>query len=152
MIRFNPWWITGLIDGEGCFHVATRRQKSGKVIFRTHFKIEVAYTDIVMIRGIKRYCGCGKIYKINYINKPGRKYRSNSAAYWINKKTDLCKLIKHLSKYPLQSKKKKDYRLWLKAHQLVKQKKNLRPEFTSIFNNIRSKMNLEKGKNPQTLK
>ena len=30
--KFNPWWVTGFVDGEGCFHVSITERKNLKLV------------------------------------------------------------------------------------------------------------------------
>lgn len=64
----NPWYITGLIEGEGCFCISISKHKTNKVGFevRPMFEVEMIFEDRHLLERIYEYFKCGKLYKLAY--------------------------------------------------------------------------------------
>ncbi len=113
----HPFWLTGLIDAEGCFmlkKVNTSVTGSG---IHLYFQITQHVRDVVLMEKIKKFLDCGIIY--NY--KEGVDFR-------VSKISDIMeKIIPLLEEYPLQGVKFEDYRCFKEAGSLVKNKEHLTP-------------------------
>ncbi|MBU0998012.1 LAGLIDADG family homing endonuclease [Patescibacteria group bacterium] len=64
----NPWYITGLVDGEGCFCITISKHKTKKLGFdpRLMFEIEMIIDDEKLLRKLKDHFKCGHVYILNY--------------------------------------------------------------------------------------
>lgn len=108
------WWITGLADGEACFF-ASIVQREGRVGKSRHgmtldarFQLTLRYDDVDTVRMVHDYFGCGKMRK-----KPGKGRNCPQSELKVYKTDDLLNVIvPHFEKYPLKSKKKKDFETW----------------------------------------
>lgn len=116
-LELNPWFITGFTDGEGSFSLSVRDidkyTKKGKVLYV--FSIILHKKDEGILRSIQSTLGVGKIYTHG---KQGVQFRVES-------KKELCILIEHFDKYPLITKKAKDFLCFKKAIFLIKNKEHL---------------------------
>jgi hypothetical protein len=90
----DPWYITGMIQGDGSLYVHFPRE-------HTNFALGQEIESLVILKDIKNYFNnIGHIYKIN-----DTYYR-----YQIYKKDDIINiLIPHLRKYPLYCIKGSDF-------------------------------------------
>jgi len=116
-LELNPWFITGFTDGEGSFSLSVRDidkdTKKGRVLYV--FSIILHEKDEGILRSIQSTLGIGKIYAHG---KQGVQFRVES-------KKELLILIEHFDKYPLITKKSKDFVCFKQAIFLVKNKEHL---------------------------
>jgi len=119
-LELNPLFITGFTDGEGSFSISVRDidkdTKKARVLYV--FSIILHKKDHDILRSIQSTLGIGKIYKHG---KEGVQYRVES-------KKELLILIEHFDKYPLITKKGKDFLCFKKAISLIKNKEHLTKE------------------------
>ena len=115
--KLNPWFVTGLIDSEGCFSINIYQAKAyitGWTI-KPSFKLTVHKKDLALLEKLQNFFGVGKIYK----------QRADSLEYRIQNLKELGILISHLDKYPLFTQKQSDYKLFRKAIYLMLDKNHL---------------------------
>ena len=116
----NPWWITGLVDGEGCFRISILEYKKYKTGFRVEpiFIIALHEKDRALLELISSFWGVGKIYKQG----------DDSIQYRVSSIKGLEVILNHFDKYPLKTQKLADYLLIKQAYELIKNKEHLTPE------------------------
>ncbi|MBI3290007.1 LAGLIDADG family homing endonuclease [Candidatus Microgenomates bacterium] len=121
--KLNPYYISGLVDGEGCFCVSFNKHKNNRIEVRLIFEIELREDDIEVLERVKLTLGCGNIYHLNYEKykkwKPHYKYKVS------NLKDITKKVIPFFKKYPLQAKKKYSFEVFCKTAELIIAKKHL---------------------------
>ena len=116
--KLNPYYIVGLVDGEGCFCVSLNKRKdSPKPEVRLLFEIELRADDKEILERVKKTLGCGNIYYLDYERykkwKPHYKYKVSNIV-------DIStKVIPFFEKYPLQAKKKMSFDLFCKVAKLI---------------------------------
>ena len=119
-LELNPLFITGFTDGEGSFSISVRDidkdTKKARVLYV--FSIILHKKDDGILRSIQSTLGIGKIYKHG---KEGVQFRVES-------KKELLILIEHFDKYPLITKKGKDFLCFKKGISLIKNKEHLTKE------------------------
>jgi len=125
------WWVTGLVDGEGCFYASLsfRMKKSpdsGRSHLCTDFSVGLQIwmrdDDAIVVEKIRNYFGSGRINK-----KPVTKSRRSkvkgakpSVCYRIDLVEDLIDVvIPHFETFPLQSKKANDFEIWRQIVEFV---------------------------------
>ena len=61
--QMDPHWVTGFVDGEGCFHVEVKKKKKMKTGWALvpHFHLVLHKKDIAVLEKIKKILGVGKI-------------------------------------------------------------------------------------------
>lgn len=113
----SPWFISGFIDGEGCFYLNIYKDKSCSMgwAIKPSLKISLNKKDIALLEKIKNFFGVGKIYK----------QRENSVEYRVQSLKDLKIIISHIDKYPIITEKQVDYELFKKAVNLMLNKEHL---------------------------
>lgn len=115
--KLDPWFITGLVDGEGCFIVSITnnpKYKSGYNV-RLWFSIGLNEKDKVLLENMHSYFGVGKIYK----------HTQDTYSYRVQSVKDLQGIIVHFDKYPLITQKRADYLLFKQILELVQKKEHL---------------------------
>ena len=103
----DPWFVTGLVEGEGCFAVSFTLRKKLKLGIETRpsFSISLNERDLPLIQSIHAYFGCGAVR----FSKADSTYKFESRAI-----SDLMKtIIPHFEKFPLQGSKAKDFDIFV---------------------------------------
>ncbi len=108
--KVNGWWITGLVDGEGCFHASIRMDTRYPTLETLHigFQIGLVQDDVATLEKVRLYFGTGTIS----LARDRRPYAQDRMIYRMYRRSEFEKVIEHFEKYPLQSKKQKDYECW----------------------------------------
>lgn len=117
-------WLSGFIDGEGCFNACP----NGPKFFCIQFIIALRFDDVSIIKKIHRYLGG------QYRYLPPRNKYSPQVSFEITSAKNCLRLIEHLEKYPLQSRKQKDYEIWKEAVIMVARKDHLNGRYNYILN------------------
>lgn len=132
-IKLNPFFVSGIIDAEGCFFLNTyldKKTKSGWAI-KPSFKLALHSKDKALLEDLQIFFKVGKIYK----------QRENSVEYRVQNLKDLQILLAHLDKYQLLTQKRKDYELLKKAIHLMLNKTHLTLEGLRQIISIKAAMN-----------
>ena len=129
--RLNPHWITGFIDGEGCFMIQINKNHKMKTGYQIlpEFRLVQHIRDRKLLEKIAKYFGFGVVRKNSSRVKTTLEWR-------VRGRRDLKNLCDHLTKYPLRTKKLLDF---LKFRTVLKMMDNC-PDITKI-RNIKSTMN-----------
>ena len=115
--NIDPWWVTGFLDGEGCFHVSITENKNYQLAWqvRPRFQIGIHVKDKALLEDVKNYLRVGKIYK--------------SGPELIQLKVQSLKqletVINHFDKFPLKTKKRSDFKLLKMVIIKIKRKEHL---------------------------
>ena len=139
----NPWYLSGLVDGEGSFCITISKHKTKKLGLdpRLSFEIEMIIEDKPLLLKVKNTLNCGNVYTLSYERygwRPHAKYSTKS------QKEIFDKVIPFFRKYPMQGKKRKDFEFFCKAAEMFKKKEHLSIEGINKLREIQSKMNLRK--------
>ena len=104
-LKINPYFITGLTDGEGNFSLGVmedNKYKAGRRLLPV-FQIHMSGVDKDLLYEVQSFFGVGTLR----INK-----KTNSVNYSVSSVKDLKSvIIPHFIKYPLRSAKSVDFRL-----------------------------------------
>lgn len=119
---YHPQWLTGFIDGEGCFYINVQKyhyklsnEKTDKVWLI--FQITQHSRDTLLMRTIIKYLDCGRVSKRN---------SSPAVDFLVNNYMDIStKVISFLEKYSLETVKQKDSKDFCKAAVLIGKKEHL---------------------------
>lgn len=119
-------WVTGFTDGEGCFtifkYTAAPRRKCprGEVCRKATFAIALRGDDVAILKLIQSYFGCGDVMhsKPSYLRG-----RMNPWVRWsVRKFSDIADvIIPHYEKFPLRSRKAKDFEVWKQGVRFILQ-------------------------------
>ena len=102
-MNLHAEWITGFVDGEGCFHVGISVHKEMTVGFQVlpEFTVVQHERDVQVLYALKAYFGCGVV----------RVDHGDRMAYRVRKLKDLLEIIApFFMKHPLKTKKNVDFR------------------------------------------
>lgn len=110
-------WLTGLIDGEGSFMIQRSVYATGRrPTYQCKFRISMRSDDSEMLKEIVKELRIGyftREHRSEFFN--GGHWHKPTSAFCVSKIDDMIVLIKVLDKYPLRSKKKRDYLIWREA-------------------------------------
>lgn len=102
----EPWYVTGLTDGEGCFSISfsLRNRLNIKIETRPSFSISLNERDLPLLKKLNAFFKCGSI---RYSNSD-RTYK-----YEVRSVPELVKfVIPHFKKFCLSGSKSNDFRLF----------------------------------------
>ena len=122
--RLDPWWITGFVDGEGCFSISIFKNvttKSGVQIF-PEFVVTQGAKSLEALEKLQDFFKCGKIYE----NRRKDNHRESLYRYCVRSKTDLRdKIIPFFQKYPLQTTKHQDFLIFCQVMDMIEDRRHL---------------------------
>ena len=142
MKKLNPYYVTGLVDGEGSFYVGILPRSHNYVGWeaRPSFSLSQNEENKELVFKLKDFFRCGTI-------RPSKKDRM--IKYEVRSFKDLSqKIIPHFDKYQLAGEKKKDYEVFKKAIKIISKEKHL--EKSGLIKITR--LALEMTKNPRRIK
>lgn len=127
----NPHWISGFIEGEGCFYAGL--EKSGQL--RVYFIIGLNEKDKPVLLKIQHYLeNTGKIYEMT---------SNNAYQYKLSHKNSIDSfLIKHFDSYQLVGNKLLNYNIWKDIFIMYKNKLHLIPEGLDQIKKLIAKLNI----------
>ena len=102
-MNLHAEWITGFVDGEGCFHVGINAHAEMTVGYQVlpEFTVVQHERDVQVLHALKDYFGCG-VVRVNH---------GDRMAYRVRKLKDLLDVIApFFMKHPLKTKKNVDFR------------------------------------------
>ena len=102
-MKLDAQWITGFVDGEGCFHVGINRHKEMTAGFQVlpEFTVVQHERDVQILHALKAYFGCG-VVRGNHGDRMAYRVRS--------KKHLLDHIVPFFAKHPLKTKKNVDFK------------------------------------------
>ncbi len=121
--RLHPWYVTGLVEGEGTFMVSFNRRPKLRVGIETRpsFSVSLSERDLDLLRMLRRFFGCGGIR----YSRSDRTYK-----YEVRSITDLVrKIIPHFEKYPLAGAKRRDFEKFAQIVRWVHANHHLNPDY-----------------------
>jgi len=142
-MKLNPWYVCGLVEGEGCFCITISRHKTKKLHFdaRLMFEIEMIIDDKPLLETLQKAFGCGQIYILKYERYNWRPH----VKFAVKNNRDITeKIIPFFKKYQLQGKKRKDFKFFCQANELFQKKEHLTEEGIRRLRTVQSQMNLRR--------
>lgn len=119
IIKWNPWFVTGLTDGDGSLYITTRKDLTSRHGF--HISLEYKITAGIHPLNLKLlelvqtfFDGVGIICK-----------DKNAYQYVIRNRNHLSKVREHFENYPLQTTKHLHFQLWCRVLDLKQGKDHL---------------------------
>lgn len=102
-MNLHAEWITGFVDGEGCFHVGISAHAETTTGYQVlpEFTVVQHERDVQVLHALKDYFGCG-VVRVNH---------GDRMAFRVRKLKDLLDVIApFFMKHPLKTKKNVDFR------------------------------------------
>ena len=101
-MELEAQWITGFVDGEGCFHVAINRHPEMTLGYQVlpEFTVVQHKRDVQLLYALKDYFKCGVV----------RTNHGDRMAYRVRQREHLLQyIVPFFLKHPLKSKKRVDF-------------------------------------------
>lgn len=106
--------LAGLTDGEGHFGIA-KNTKHGLTTYTCVFVINMRDDDAPLIEWLHETSGLGVIYRATAIRQR-QGWETNPTISWrVQKKVECLQVVAIFERYPLLSKKARDFEIWAKA-------------------------------------
>ena len=144
-------WITGFVDGEGCFsiHFVRQADRLGRRGYRTGYQVahEFAVTQgarsVKCLHLLKRHFGVGKVY----LNRRHDNHKEDLYRFSVVRRNDLMNvIIPFFEKYPLRTSKLYDFTKFAECVRLMNLNVHLSPrgvvriaEITETMNHCKSR-------------
>ena len=115
--KLDPWWVTGFIDGEGCFDVyITENKKLNQGWEVQHrFSIVLHVKDKAILQNIQKHLGVGKNFKQG----------SQAIQLKVQSLKELETVINNFNMYTLMTRKCSDFKLLKMVIIKIKRKEHL---------------------------
>jgi len=101
-MKLDVGWITGFVDGEGCFHVGLNKHsdmKTGTQVL-PEFTVVQHKRDVQILHALKAHFGCG-VVRTNHGDRMAYRVRSLEHLLQI--------IVPFFMKHPLKTKKRIDF-------------------------------------------
>ena len=123
MENIKPWYISGLIEGEGSFSISFSFRKKLKIGIETRpsFSVTLNQRDLALLKKVQSYFNCGGIR----FSKSDRTYK-----FEVRSIQDIVKyILPHFNDYPLIGAKHLDFQKFKKICLLIYESKHLNKHF-----------------------
>jgi len=130
----NPWYVTGIVDGEGSFGVFVKKdpRRSLGYVITLSFEIALDKKDLNLLQGLQAYFGVGGIYK----------HCGDMMRYKVSSIQDITKaIIPHFDKYPLVTQKLVDLNIFKRIVCILNKGPVSREDLQEIVN-LKTSLNL----------
>ena len=133
-MKLHAEWITGFVDGEGCFRVALNRHPEMKAGFQVlpEFTVVQHERDAKVLYALKIFFGCGVV----------RSNHGDRMAYRVRSKEHLLhRIVPFFEKHPLKTKKRVDFEKFRRVLLKMEAGDHLTPEGVEEIRRIAGQMN-----------
>ena len=154
--KMNPWFVTGFVDGEGCFLINMYKDNLNSTGWRVKLRFAIALhvKDKSLLQEIQSYLvpplpppggrggdqrgptgdpppGVGQIYK----------HGPESLQFIVTSFKELDTVVNHFKMYPLMTNKCSDFKLFIMVHEIIRRKEHLTQEGLIKIIAIKASMN-----------
>ena len=131
--RLDSRWVSGFVDGEGCFHVSINKIPKMSIGWQVlpEFRIVQHQRDESVLKELQQFFGAGKVVTNHGARKELR----------IRKLNDLRNVVLFFKQHQLRTEKKKNFEIFAKILELMEHKKHLTVEGLTDIANLCWSMN-----------
>ena len=133
-MKLESQWITGFVDGEGCFYVGINPHEEMTAGFQVlpEFTVVQHERDVQVLHALKAYFGCGVV----------RKNHGDRMAYRVRGKEHLLeRIVPFFEKHQLKTKKNVDFKKFRRILLMMEADRHLTREGIEEIRAIAAKMN-----------
>lgn len=134
MFKFNPNWLRGFVDAEGCFNIHVFKNSSIKIgeQVKLRFIVDQKAVDKATLQNIGNYFGGGSL-----------NLYSKDCAQIVISKQDLIfnNIVPFFNNYPLLTNKRNDFENWSRCAELTRNKAHLTLDGLEQIRDIKNLMN-----------
>ena len=133
-MKLDPGWVTGFVDGEGCFHVGINSQPEMRVGFQVlpEFTVVQHERDVQLLHALKDQFGCG-VVRSNHGDRMA--YRVRSLEHLLQS------IVPFFVRHPLRSQKRFDFEKFRRVVLMMESGEHLTPEGLEKIRDLASQMN-----------
>ena len=133
-MKLDAQWITGFVDGEGCFHVGINPHGEMTAGFQVlpEFTVVQHERDVQVLHALKAHFGCG-VVRVNHADRMA--YRVRSVKHLLEH------IVPFFVKHPLKTKKNVDFQKFRDVLLLMEAGSHLTAEGVERIRSIASQMN-----------
>ena len=133
-MNLESQWITGFVDGEGCFHVGINSHPEMKTGYQVlpEFTVVQHERDAQVLHALKAHFGCGVV----------RKNHGDRLAYRVRSIEHLLeRIVPFFEKHPLKTKKRVDFAKFRRILLIMEKGGHLTDEGVAEIRRIAGQMN-----------
>jgi hypothetical protein len=133
-MKLEAQWITGFVDGEGCFHVGINAHAEMSAGFQVlpEFTVVQHERDVQILHALKEYFGCGVV----------RKNHGDRMAFRVRSKEHLlARIVPFFLEHPLKTKKHVDFMKFRRVLLMMEEGVHLTSEGIESIRSIATEMN-----------
>ena len=133
-MKLDAQWITGFVDGEGCFHVGINKHSDMSAGYQVlpEFTVVQHERDVQVLHALKAHFDCGVV----------RKNHGDRMAYRVRGQKHLLeRIIPFFVEHPLKTKKHVDFEKFRKVLLMMKAGEHLTPDGIERIRAVASQMN-----------
>ena len=133
-MKLDAGWVTGFVDGEGCFHVGINPHGDMQAGFQVlpEFTVVQHERDLQLLHALKAFFGCGVV----------RRNHGERMAYRVRGLEHLStKIVPFFSEHPLKSSKRVDFLKWRRVVLMMERGEHLTAEGVEQIRAIAAQMN-----------
>ena len=133
-MKLDAQWITGFVDGEGCFFVGINKHPemtAGHQVL-PEFTVVQHERDVQILHAFKEHFGCG-VVRTNHGDRMA--YRVRSIRHLLEH------IVPFFVKHPLKSKKRADFEKFRRILLMMEAGDHLKPEGVEEIRRIAAQMN-----------
>ena len=133
-MKLESQWITGFVDGEGCFYVGINPHKEMTAGFQVlpEFTVVQHERDVQVLHALKAHFGCGVV----------RKNHGDRMAYRVRGKEHLLeRIVPFFEKHQLKTKKNVDFKKFRRILLMMETDRHLTGEGIEEIRAIAATMN-----------
>ena len=134
-MKINPYYVTGLVEGEGSFCVSFNLRENLKVGIETRpsFSVSLNKRDLHLIKSLRDFFRCGGVR----FSRSDRTYK-----FEVRSVPELCtKVIPHFEKFPLVGTKREDFEKFARICRMVRSNLHLNRKHLAEIIEIAYSMN-----------
>ena len=133
-MKLDAEWITGFVDGEGCFFVGINKHSEMTAGYQVlpEFTVVQHERDVQLLHALKNYFGCGVV----------RRNHGDRMAYRVRGKNHLLeRIVPFFEKHPLKSKKRLNFVKFRRALLMMEAGDHLTPGGVEKIRRLAAQMN-----------
>ena len=133
-MKLEAEWVTGFVDGEGCFHVGINVHPDMKAGYQVlpEFTVVQHERDVQLLHGLKAFFGCGVV----------RSNHGDRMAYRVRSQEHLLeRIVPFFVEHPLKTQKRFDFEKFREVLTLMKAGEHLSAEGIDKIRNLAGRMN-----------
>jgi hypothetical protein len=133
-MTLDAQWITGFVDGEGCFHIGISRHPEMTLGFQVlpEFTVVQHKRDVQLLHALKAHFGCG-VVRANHGDRMAFRVRGQENL--------LTRIVPFFVKHPLKSKKRVDFERFRRVLLMMERGDHLTDEGLEKIRSIAGMMN-----------